>query len=74
MRGFHQGLKETGYVESDNVTIVYRFAENQLSDEHMTACDSKRWSSGPRCSDKPRNIDDGGAGAGPSLGAQARVD
>ena len=30
LRGFRQGLKETGYVEGDNVTIVYRWAENQL--------------------------------------------
>ena len=27
--GFRQGLKETGYVEGENVSIVYRFAENQ---------------------------------------------
>ena len=30
LRGFRQGLKETGYVEGDNATIVYRWAENQL--------------------------------------------
>ena len=30
LRGFRQGLKETGYVEGENVTIVYRWAENQL--------------------------------------------
>ena len=30
LRGFRQGLKETGYVEGDNVTILYRWAENQL--------------------------------------------
>src|SRR6516165_9902525 len=30
LRGFHRGLKEVGYVEGENVTIVYRFAENQL--------------------------------------------
>jgi putative ABC transport system substrate-binding protein len=30
LRAFRQGLKETGYVEGDNVTIVYRFAENQI--------------------------------------------
>ena len=29
-RGFRQGLKETGYVEGENVTVVYRFAENQI--------------------------------------------
>ena len=29
VRGFRQGLKETGYVEGENVAIVYRFAENQ---------------------------------------------
>jgi putative ABC transport system substrate-binding protein len=30
LRGFRQGLKETGYVEGDNATILYRWAENQL--------------------------------------------
>jgi putative tryptophan/tyrosine transport system substrate-binding protein len=30
LRGFHRGLKETGYVEGDNLTIVYRWAENQI--------------------------------------------
>src|SRR5262245_58247248 len=30
MRGFRQGLKETGFVESENVTIEYRWAENQF--------------------------------------------
>ncbi len=29
LRGFRQGLKDTGYVEGENVSIVYRFAENQ---------------------------------------------
>jgi putative ABC transport system substrate-binding protein len=28
---FRQGLKETGYIEGETVSIVYRFAENQLS-------------------------------------------
>jgi putative ABC transport system substrate-binding protein len=29
LRGFHRGLKENGYVEGENVTIAYRFGENQ---------------------------------------------
>jgi putative ABC transport system substrate-binding protein len=29
LRGFRQSLKESGYIEGDNVTIVYRFAEGQ---------------------------------------------
>src|SRR5262245_43968805 len=30
LRGFDRGLKEVGYVEGENVAIVYRFAENQV--------------------------------------------
>jgi ABC-type uncharacterized transport system substrate-binding protein len=30
LRGFRQGLKDVGYVDGENVAIVYRWAENQL--------------------------------------------
>jgi putative ABC transport system substrate-binding protein len=30
LRGFRQGLRESGHIEGDNVTIAYRWAENQL--------------------------------------------
>src|SRR5215813_3642138 len=31
MASFHQGLGETGYVAGQNVTIEYRWAENELA-------------------------------------------
>src|SRR5262249_6464659 len=30
LRAFRQGLKDNGYAEGENVTIAYRFAENQI--------------------------------------------
>src|SRR5262245_53753644 len=30
LRGFHRGLKEAGYVDGENVTILYRWAESQF--------------------------------------------
>jgi ABC-type uncharacterized transport system substrate-binding protein len=30
LRAFRQGLKDTGYVEGENVAIIYRWAENQI--------------------------------------------
>jgi ABC-type uncharacterized transport system substrate-binding protein len=42
LRGFRQGLGSTGYVEGDNVTIVYRWAENQSNRLPMLATELAR--------------------------------
>ena len=31
LRGFHQGLKEAGFVEGENVALEYRWADNQIA-------------------------------------------
>ena len=42
LRSFRQGLKDNGYVESENVAIEYRWAENQLERLPALAADLVR--------------------------------
>ena len=42
LRGFRLGLKETGYVEGENVAIDYRWANNQLETIPMQAAELVR--------------------------------
>ena len=42
LRAFRQGLKDTGYVEGENLRIEYRWAENQIDRLPMLAAELVR--------------------------------
>ena len=42
LRAFHQGLRDTGHVDGENVTILHRFAENQVERLPALAADLVR--------------------------------
>src|SRR5262245_30479580 len=42
LRPFHRGLKDTGFVEGENIAIVYRWGENQIDRLSELAADLVR--------------------------------
>ena len=57
LRGFHRGLRETGYVEGENVTVLYRYAENQIDRLPALAAELTRRSD--RCDRRKRRSEHG---------------
>jgi len=62
LAGFRQGLKEGGFIESQNVAIEFRWANNQLERLPALAADLVR---------RPVAVIVSGGGAGPALAAKA---
>src|SRR6266496_2311902 len=62
LSGFRQGLKDTGHVDGENVTIVYRWAENQLDRLPALAADLVR---------QPVTVIASSGGSAPAFAAKA---